>query len=129
MIAVLGSYIGLATLWLFHYYLSKDPQNGIVLAQTVAFTGIIILEKMNVLNFRSLDEPVTRIGFFTNKWLLMAIAFTIGLQVCAVYVPFLQDALHTTALGWKDWGIIVLVALPIFILMETYKWIRWRKWK
>jgi len=129
MIAVLGSYIGLATLWLFHYYLSKDPQNGITLAQTVAFTGIIILEKMNVLNFRSLDEPVTRIGFFTNKWLLLAIAFTVGLQVCAVYVPFLQDALHTTALGWTDWGIIVLVALPIFILMEIFKWIRWRRWK
>jgi len=129
MIAVLGSYIGLATLWLFHYYLSKDPQNGIVLAQTVAFTGIIILEKMNVFNFRSLDEPVIRLGFFTNKWLLLAIAFTVGLQVCAVYVPFLQDALHTTALGWKDWGIIMIVALPIFILMETYKWIRWRKWK
>ncbi len=129
MIAVLGSYIGLATLWIFHYYLSKDPQNGMVLAQTVAFTGIIILEKMNVLNFRSLHAPISNIGFFTNKWLLLAITFTIGLQVCAVYVPFLQDALHTTALGWKDWGIIILVALPIFLLTELYKWIRWTKWK
>jgi Ca2+-transporting ATPase len=129
MIAVLGSYIGLATLWIFHYYLSKDPQNGMVLAQTVAFTGIIILEKMNVLNFRSLHAPVSNIGFFTNKWLLLAIAFTIGLQACAVYVPFLQEALHTTALGWKDWGLIILVALPIFILTELYKWIGWNKWK
>lgn len=129
MIAVLGSYIGLATLWIFHYYLSKDPQNGMVLAQTVAFTGIIILEKMNVLNFRSLHVPIVKIGFFTNKWLLLAIAFTIGLQACAVYVPFLQDALHTTALGWKDWGLIILVALPIFILTELYKWIGWNKWK
>jgi len=129
MIAVLGSYIGLATLWIFHHYLSKDPENGILLAQTVAFTGIIILEKMNVFNFRSLHEPITKVGFFTNKWLLLAIAFTIGLQACAVYVPFLQNALHTTAMGWKDWGIIILVALPIFILTELYKWIRWNKWK
>jgi len=126
MIAVLGSYIGLATLWLFHYYLTKDPENGLLLAQTVAFTGIIILEKMNVLNFRSLREPMTTIGFFTNKWLLMAIAFTIVLQACAVYVPFLQNALHTTSMGWEDWGIIVLVALPIFIITEIYKWIRWK---
>jgi len=126
MIILLGSYIGLATLGLFHYYLAKDPQNGILLAQTVAFTGIIILEKMNVLNFRSLREPMTTIGFFTNKWILLAITFTIGLQVCAVYVPFLQDVLHTTAMGWEDWGIIVLVALPIFIITEIYKWIRWK---
>jgi len=126
MIVVLGTYIGLATLWLFHYYISKDPENGIMLAQTVAFTGIIILEKMNVLNFRSLHEPMTSIGFFTNKWLLLAIVFTISLQACAVYVPFLQEALHTTAMGWKDWGIILLVALPIFMITEIYKWIRWK---
>lgn len=121
MVIVLGGYIGLATLWLFHYYLLKDPENGIVLAQTVAFTGIIILEKMNVFNYRSLREPMTTIGFFTNKWLLLAVVFTVSLQVCAVYVPFLQEALHTTALGWEDWGIIALVALPIFIFTEIYK--------
>lgn len=124
MIMLLGGYTGLATLWLFHYYLSKDPENGIVLAQTVAFTGIIILEKINVLNFRSLHEPISTIGFFTNKWLLLAITFTVGLQACAIYIPFLQDALHTTALGWSDWGIIMLVSLPIFIMTEAYKWIR-----
>ncbi len=129
MIAVLGTYVGLVTLWLFHHYLSKDSQNGMLLAQTVAFTGIIILEKMIVLNFRSPREPINVIGFFTNKWLLLAIAFTLVLQACAVYVPFLQNALHTTAMGWKDWGVIVLVSVPIFILTELYKWIRWNKWK
>ncbi len=126
MVAVLGSYVGLVTLWLFHHYLSQDPEHGLLLAQTVAFTGIIILEKMIVLNFRSLHEPITTIGFFSNRWLLLAIAFTVGLQACAVYVPFLQEALHTTAMSWKDWALIVIVALPIFIITEGYKWIRWR---
>ena len=126
MIALLGSYVGLATLWLFHHYLSQAPENGILLAQTVAFTGIIILEKMIVLNFRSLREPINAIGFFSNKWLLVAIALTVALQAGAVYLPFLQEALHTTAMGWEDWGIIVLVALPIFIITEIYKWVRWK---
>jgi Ca2+-transporting ATPase len=51
----------------------------------------------------------------------------IGLQVCAVYVPFLQTALHTMPLGWKDWGLIFLVALPVFVLTEMYKWLVWRR--
>ena len=127
MVVVLGSYIGLVTLWLFHYYISQDSENPLLLAQTVAFTGIIVLEKINVLNFRSLYEPMSIIGFFTNKWLLVAIAFTVSLQACAVYVPFLQEALHTTAMGWEDWGIIILVSLPIFVITELYKWIRWKK--
>jgi P-type Ca2+ transporter type 2C len=125
MIVILGSYVGLATLWLFHHYLLEYGQEGLLLAQSVAFTGIIILEKMIVLNFRSLREPITTLGFFTNKWLLGAIALTVLMQIAAVYVPFLQSALHTTALGWEDWGIIILVALPIFIMTETYKWVRY----
>jgi len=127
MIGILGSYVGLATLWLFHYYLSIDSQNSLLLAQTVAFTGIIVLEKMIVLNFRSLREPINVVGFFTNKWLLAAIIFTLALQACAVYIPFLQEALHTTAMGWEDWGIIILISLPIFIITELYKWIRMKK--
>jgi Ca2+-transporting ATPase len=124
MILVLGSYIGLATLGLFHYYLSKDDPNAVMLAQTVAFTGITVLEKINVFNYRTLKSPISTIGFFSNKWVLIAVVVTLGLQACAVYVPFLQDALHTVALGWEDWVIIFLVALPLFIMTEFYKWIR-----
>jgi Ca2+-transporting ATPase len=125
MILFLGTYIGLATLWLYHYYLNSGMENALVLAQTVAFTGIIILEKVNVFNFRSLSGPITlTTGWFSNKWLLLAVFLTIGLQVCAVYLPFLQEILHTTALGWKEWGLIFAVALPLFLISEAYKYFR-----
>ena len=126
MILVLGSYIALVTLWLFHHYLEGDAR-AIASAQTAAFTAIIVLEKMNVFNFRALREPVARIGWLSNPWVLAAWSLTIGLQVCAVYVPFLQDALHTVPLGWRDWGLIFLLATPIFLLTESFKWWRLRK--
>lgn len=130
VILLLGAYIGGMTLWLYHYYLSAgtDETQALMLAQTVAFTGIIILEKINVFNFRSLNGPLGQsTGWLANKWLLLAVAITIGLQVCAVYVPFLQEALHTTALGWKDWGILFAAALPIFLITEAVKWIKYIK--
>ena len=126
MILLLGGYIGAATLWLFHYYLASGRANGVLLAQTVAFTGIIVLEKMNVFNFRALRVPLSMIGYFSNPWVLLAWTVTIGLQVCAVYVPFFQKALHTVPLGWADWGLIFAVALPIFVMAEAYKWLRWQ---
>ncbi|SMC08860.1 calcium-translocating P-type ATPase, PMCA-type [Nitratiruptor tergarcus] len=127
MIILLGSYIGFGTLWLFHHYLSLGlPQSqAIPLAQTVAFTGIIILEKMNVFNYRSLHAPMPVIGFFSNPWLLLAWTLTVGAQVAAVYVPFLQNALHTVPLQLKDWLLIFEVAVPIFIIVELYKWFEW----
>ena len=124
MIIILGGYIGLATLGIFHYYLSQDTHNALLLAQTMAFTGIIVLEKANVFNYRSLKEPISSIGFFSNKWILLAVAMTLGLQACAIYIPFLQDALHTVPLSWEDWAVIFLVALPLFFMTELYKRIR-----
>ena len=127
MILLLGGYIGGATLWIFHHYLASGlPETqAVALAQTAAFTAIIILEKMNVFNYRSLHAPIYILGFFSNGWLIAAWIATISLQVAAVYVPFLQDALHTVALGWKDWLLIFEISVPIFIVVEIYKSIEW----
>ena len=127
MIALLGSYIAGATLWIFHRYLNAGMQSehAVALAQTVAFTAIILLEKMNVFNYRSLSAPMPVIGFFSNPWLIGAWITTVSLQAAAVYVPFLQDALHTVALGGEDWLLIVEIAFPIFVVVELYKWIAW----
>ena len=127
MILMLGSYIAGATLWIFHRYLEAGLQSdqAVMLAQTVAFTAIIVLEKMNVFNYRSLHAPMPVIGFFTNPWLLGAWVVTVGLQAAAVYVPFLQEALHTVPLGWQDWLLIFEIAVPVFIVFEIYKWLEW----
>lgn len=127
MVILLGGYIGLVTLWLFHHYIAAGHENALAVARTISFTGIIILEKMNVFNFRALREPIYVIGLLTNPWVLMAWAFTVGLQVAVVYVPFLQNALYTVPLGAGDWGLMLMVGAPIFIFAETVKWLVWRK--
>ncbi|MEP1646915.1 HAD-IC family P-type ATPase, partial [Rhodopirellula bahusiensis] len=125
MIAAMGTYVGLASLWLFHHYLDDSDPSSIATAQTVAFTGIIVVEKINVLNFRSLSAPIWTIGFWSNPWVLVAIASTISLQVAAVYVPAMQSILHTVPLSLADWGLIVVVSLPVFVLVECIKAIGW----
>jgi Ca2+-transporting ATPase len=127
MVALLGAYIGLGALALFYFYGKYGGPEGLLTAQTMAFTGIILLEKINVFNFRSLRDPLRVNGYFSNPWIWLAWSMSVGLQVAAVYVPFLQDALHTTALGWRDWLIMVGLALPVFLLCELYKWIIWRR--
>ena len=119
----LGGYIGLGTLWLFHHYLAAlgTSVEAVATAQTVAFTGIILLEKLNVFNFRSLRRPLHRIGFWTNPWVLAAWTTTIAAQVAAVYVPFLQNVLHTVPLRFSDWLLMLAVALPIFVIVEGIK--------
>lgn len=120
-----GAYIGIGALFLFHFYRSVLDRD-LVVAQTMAFTGMVVLEHMNVFNFRALHAPIRVIGFFSNPWLLGAWAGTISLQLAVVYVPFLQDAFQTTALGVADWLWIAAVSLPIFVIGEAIKTAAWR---
>jgi len=129
MIGLLGGYIGLATVWLYYHYLGHADPEKIALAGTMAFSGIIVLEKVNVFNFRFLRAPLKGMEFFTNPWLLVAVVVTVGMQACVVYIPFLQKALHTVPLGLVDWGMMFLVSLPIFAIMEAFKRYRWRRIK
>lgn len=122
MVVGLGTYVGLITLWLFQSTIESGNEASILLAQTMAFNGIIVIEWFNVINFRTLRMPVLKVGLFTNKWMLVAIVFTIFLQLCAIYSPILQPVLHTTALSWSHWGITILVSLPVLAICELMKW-------
>ncbi|MFC1712921.1 cation-translocating P-type ATPase [Candidatus Poribacteria bacterium] len=119
-ILLLGGYMGVVTLWLFHYYRGG---HSLDVARTAAFTGLVMMEKINVFNFRSLRQPLFRIGFFTNPWLLVAWIVNLGLQISVVYVPFLQRAMHTAPLAFMDWVLLLVLAAPIFIVDELYKWL------
>ncbi|MGI9609409.1 MAG: cation transporting ATPase C-terminal domain-containing protein, partial [Acidimicrobiia bacterium] len=108
-----------------HFY-RVGLDRGIDVAQTMAFTGMVLLEHMNVFNFRSLHAPMRVVGFFSNPWLLGAWSLTIGLQMAVVYVPFLQDAFGTVALGMEDWLWILVVSVPVFLIGELFKSVEWR---
>jgi len=128
MISALGCWVGLTTLLLFQLFLSYDANTmsydveSTAVARTMAFSGIIAIEWFNVMNFRTLRTPVLKVGLFGNRWMLLAIGTTVLLQLCAIYIPFLQDALKTTPLGWHHWAIILMAGLPVFAIAEAVKW-------
>jgi Ca2+-transporting ATPase len=123
-ILLIGSYMGIVTLGLFQWTLRRGGDEVLATAQTMAFCGLIFLEKFNVLNFRGLHAPMRRIGLFSNPWVLLALAAMLGLQIVSVYLPPLQRVLHTVPLAWQDWLVILGVSLPVFLVVEAYKLIQ-----
>ncbi|HVB99067.1 MAG TPA: cation-translocating P-type ATPase [Candidatus Dormibacteraeota bacterium] len=122
----LGGYLGFGALWLFHHYLG-GRMGGPAAASTMAFCGLVIMEEVNVFNFRSQGEPLSVIGYGTNRFLLAAFAATLALQIATIYVPFFQRVLHTTPLSIEDWGYIAAFSLPVIVVPELIKWVRWRR--
>lgn len=117
LILAFGFYTGSASLFLFYSFLPVDP----ALANTMAFTAMVVFEKVSVFAFRSLKTPVSHIGWASNPSLLIALALTLGLQVAAVYLPFFQTILHTVPLDLSHWLWICGFALPLIVVPEIVK--------
>ncbi|MBN2155444.1 MAG: HAD-IC family P-type ATPase [Candidatus Lokiarchaeota archaeon] len=96
-------------------------------AQTVAFVCLIFFQIFNALNCRSRTQSVFQLGFFTNIWLILAIASSIVLTFLATVIPFFQTILRTQPLGIWDWCIIVLVSSSVWVADEIRKWVQFRR--
>ena len=120
MISVIGAWIGLLTLFVFlHSY-----DDGLDKARTMAFTGIIIFELINVLNFRSFRWNLNNIGILSNPYILAALVVSVIIQVVVIYLPWFQVFLYTVPLSLCDWICLTAIGLPLLFAGEWYKYIR-----
>ena len=89
-------------------------------ARTMAFTTLMLFQLFDVYNCRSRRRSAF-VGFLENKWLLIAIAFSLGTHVLVIYLPALQTAFHTVPLSLQDWLIATMVASALLWAMELAK--------
>ncbi len=97
-----------------------DPQ--VIMARSMVFVTLILIQFFKAFNYRSDRHSIFKMGFFANKWLLMAILWEILLVLFIVYLPFLQGPFSTHALSIVDWAIVILAALTIFPVLEATKY-------
>jgi Ca2+-transporting ATPase len=96
-------------------------------ARTLIFINIGMDSLLYIFSCRDLNKPIWHKGFFSNKYLVVAITVGLILEISSVYLPFLQKVLHTTALSLNDWGIVVIVNISIVFCFEIAKWFVYRK--
>lgn len=112
---------GLVSLIIFYYcnLLTGD----FVRASTIAFSILSVDSLVYVFNLRSLSTPVFRQNIFSNLYLILAVVLAFLFQLYAVYNPFLQEVLHTKALGFSDWIIVILASFFTATVVEIIKFI------
>jgi Ca2+-transporting ATPase len=95
--------------------------------QTVLFTSIAFAELAGGFAMRSERVSLRRLGLFTNRPLVGAVALTVVLQVVLVVTPFLRHVLELRALTGAEWGLIVAIALTYLAGVEVEKWVTARR--
>ncbi len=93
--------------------------------QTMVFTVLCLTQLGHVLAIRSEKESLFRIGIFSNKPLLGAVALTFILQMATIYVPFLNPVFKTVPLSLNEMIICLGMSSIVFFAVESEKW--WKR--
>ncbi|MEA1907195.1 MAG: HAD-IC family P-type ATPase, partial [Euryarchaeota archaeon] len=92
-------------------------------AQTAAFTTVVLVHLCYVVTARSITESAFTFSPFSNRWLLGGMVLTIVTQLTIVYHPIGHAILKTAPLPLEWWGLMILFALPGFVMVEVEKWL------
>lgn len=104
-----------AILFIFLMY-EKDP----IYEQTMVFTSIVVYEMLRIAAIRG----EYKLPFFSNPFLIFAIAGSIILQLVILYLPVsfagitLQELFKVTPLHFQDWALIIGIGLFLLFAMR-----------
>ncbi len=122
MLTIMAGGLSLAAAVTFNYlfvYYTKGHNAG--LAQTVAFGTWLAGHVLLAINMRSTREPLYRLGFFTNKAMLIWAVLAIGFFALVTLVEPIRNAVHVVSLSWRYWLGILAVAFIATFWMEVKK--------
>ena len=111
------------TLAAFKWFLPHSLEK----ARSAAFIIMGFSQLYNVYNMRSLKLSVFRIGFFTNKYINLAILVSVTIQVLIIELPFFERLFRFEAISFFEFFILALLASSVLWFGELYKHIRYRK--
>ncbi|KXJ44135.1 MAG: carbonate dehydratase [Cycloclasticus sp. Phe_18] len=90
-------------------------------ARTVAANLFVFGELFYLFNCRSLTLPLSTIGFFSNRWLLVGVTGMVFLQLLFTYSTVMNQLFHTEPIGLIEWAQILLVSFAIYFSVKLEK--------
>jgi magnesium-transporting ATPase (P-type) len=111
-------------------FLAEQPGEGsrglaYATAQTQAVTTVIFFQIFYLLNCRSFQESILRMGVASNPWIFVGIGVVLVLQVGFVYLPVMHTVFGSAPLDLRGWIEAALVGLLIIPVIGVEKW--WRR--
>ncbi len=120
VILIRGSLIGIAAIISQYVGQKTSPEMGVAMA----FTTLILARTLQTFAARSNSQNILKLGFTTNKYVLMAVTFCLALYSLTT-LPFLREIFSIpAAFGWSQWIVAAGLAVIAVIFMEILKSIK-----
>lgn len=96
-------------------------REGKMKASTLSLSVLVVIEMMNALNALSEDSTILSSRLVSNPYLLVAIAFSVGLHLVILYVPMLSPYFDVVPLSVNEWILVLLFSAPVVAIDEALK--------
>jgi Ca2+-transporting ATPase len=96
-------------------------------ARSAAFVVMVFSQLFNVFNMRSLKTSVFKIGFFTNRYINIALLVSVILTIVLIEIQFFQDLFGFQYLTPVEFVVLASMASMVLWIGELYKKLRFSK--
>jgi len=117
----------LITLGVFFYAAHVYPADTAgrhPVAITMAFLTLGLIQLAHCFNVRSRTKSIFKIGWFTNKYVIAAVATSALLQVIVVLVPAFNGIFRVVSLNLEQWLVVIIASIVIIPLVEIVKFVQ-----
>ncbi|WP_024527226.1 cation-transporting P-type ATPase [Serratia fonticola] len=93
------------------------------LIRTVLLQTLVTAQWVYMFNCRTADRfPLNR-QLFLNKGLWLVSGVLLLLQMAIIYLPFMNALFGTAPLPLFYWGVTLMIAIALFLIVEVEKWV------
>ena len=94
---------------------------GELVARSVFFLSMILMELAFAVNSRSLKKPIWRVGALKNRFLLASVVISALMTIPLFYTPILNEAFKVVPIGLDGWLWALGLSIALFVSVEIAK--------
>jgi len=132
-VILIGLVIAATGFFIYYYFGSSAVSAGAISdpllltqAQTAAFWAVLMVHIGFVISARSVFDSAFTFSPFSNRWLLLGIAVSIGARFLITFSPAVESVFRIAPFPAEWWLLIIPCVLPGFIALELAKLLRKR---
>ena len=121
--ALVMSLVGVAAFW----WLVPSPgaenyEQQVAAARNALLLLMVLFENIHIGNCRSETKSALTLSPLRSPFLLGGAIGALLVHIAAMYLPPLQRVLETEPVSLETWGLLLGLALTVFVAMELHKW-------